>query len=149
QQADMLICGEAENAVQALRNISASNPDVIVVDLSLESSSGLDLIKDLKTRLGGVPILVLSMHDEKLYAERALRAGARGYVMKREVTKNIVAAIRGVLAGHLWVSEEISQRLAEKYVDGHPMLNESPVARLSDRELQVFRLLGQGQAPRQ
>lgn len=149
QQEDMIICGDAADAGQARRMIAALTPDIAVVDISLEDQSGLELIKDIKELQPGLAILVLSMHDEMLYAERALRAGARGYIMKREATKKVVAAIRTLLAGQLWVSEPVSQKLAEKFIEGAPAIAEPLTARLSDRELQVFRLIGQGHSTRQ
>jgi DNA-binding NarL/FixJ family response regulator len=144
QQPDMVVCGEAESASHALVVIASAQPDLVVVDLSLKDGSGIDLIKDLKELHPGLLVLVLSMHDESLYAERALRAGARGYVMKREVTKNIITAIRQVLAGQLHVSERMAARIANKYAGAPPVTAESPVTLLSDRELEVFQLLGQG-----
>jgi DNA-binding NarL/FixJ family response regulator len=144
QQPDMVVCGEAESASHALTVIASTQPDLVVVDLSLKNGSGIDLIKDLKELHPALLVLVLSMHDESLYAERALRAGARGYVMKREVTKNIITAIRQVLAGQLHVSERMAARIASKYAGAPPVTVESPVTLLSDRELEVFQLLGQG-----
>jgi DNA-binding NarL/FixJ family response regulator len=144
QQTDMVVCGEAESASHALAVIANTQPDLVVVDLSLKNGSGIDLIKDLKELHPALLVLVLSMHDESLYAERALRAGARGYVMKREVTKNIITAIRQVLAGQLHVSERMAARIASKYAGALPVTAESPVTLLSDRELEVFQLLGQG-----
>ena len=144
QQADMVVCGEAEDAPQALSGIGAMAPQVVIIDISLRSSSGLDLIKNIKTSFPKVAILVLSMHDEQLYAERVLRAGARGYLMKRETTGKIVAGIRQVLAGKLYVSETLAAVFAERFVDGRPPAGGSMVEQLSDRELEVFQLLGQG-----
>ena len=149
QQADMEVCGEAENSAQARNAIAATQPDVAIVDISLAGGSGIDLLKDLRGLHPDLRMIVLSMHDELLYAERALRAGARGYVMKRETTGKIVTAIREVLAGKLAVSERISQLIAEHYVGGLPSGTESPVAALSDRELEVFQLLGRGMETKQ
>lgn len=146
QQADLVVCGEAETAAAALTGVAASKPQLAVIDLSLSSTSGLELIKDLKIQQPAVAIIVLSMHDEALYAERALKAGARGYVMKRETSKKIIAGIRRVLDGGIFVSEAISAAMALKYLDGGSATSEpaSPVSQLSDRELEVFRLLGEG-----
>jgi hypothetical protein len=144
QQADLVVCGEAEDAPQALSGIGAMAPQVVIIDISLRSSSGLDLIKNIKTSFPKVAILVLSMHDEQLYAERVLRAGARGYLMKRETTGKIIAGIRQVLAGKLYVSETLAAVFAERFVDGRPPAGGSMVEQLSDRELEVFQLLGQG-----
>ena len=146
-QMDLTVCGEAEDAARALSAIGQTRPQIAIVDLSLRSGSGLELVKDIKVHHPGVEIIVLSMHDEALYAERALRAGARGYVMKRESTKKILTAIRCVLEGGVYVSEGFAAKLAEKLVGGAPLkpgVEASPVAILSDRELEVFSLLGQG-----
>jgi DNA-binding NarL/FixJ family response regulator len=142
QQNDLVVCGEAEDAPRALQAIENLQPDVAIVDITLASGSGLELVRDVKRVAPKVVMVVLSMHDESLYAERVLRAGARGYVMKRETTKKIVAAIRHVLAGRLYVSDEFRASLAEKLIEGGGA--ESPVDQLSDRELEVFRQLGQG-----
>ena len=149
QQEDLTVCGEAETVEQARTRIEATRPDVAIIDLSLSYSSGIELIKDLRIRLPDLKMIVLSMHDEMTYAERVLRAGARGYVMKRETTGKIVTAIHDVLAGRLAVSDRISQSMAERYVGGVPAGSESPMTLLSDRELEVFQLLGKGQETRQ
>jgi DNA-binding NarL/FixJ family response regulator len=146
-QLDLSVCGEAEDAAQALSAIGAARPLIAVVDLSLKSGSGLELVKDIKLHYPAVGVIVLSMYDESLYAERALRAGARGYVMKRETTQKILAAIRCVLAGGVYVSERFGAAIAAKLVSGallQPGADFSPAALLSDRELEVFALLGQG-----
>jgi DNA-binding NarL/FixJ family response regulator len=148
QQPDVEVCGEAENAPQALSAIATVKPDVVIVDISLANGSGLDLVKDLKAGCPGLRSLVLSMHDESLYAERSLHAGARGYIMKREAAKKVVEGIRAVHAGQLYVSEKISSLMAEKFAGGQTAVN-SPIEQLSDRELEVFQLLGQGQSTRQ
>ena len=148
QQPDMTACGEAEDAAKALKGIAADKPHVAIIDLSLKESSGLELIKQIKHRYPLVAQIVLSMHDEKLYAERAIRAGARGYVMKRESTKQIVAAIRAVRAGKLWLSETVSDAFAQRFVGAQPQTGSS-LESLSDRELEVFNLLGQGMQTRQ
>jgi len=146
QQKDLVVCGEAEDAPQALQAIESLQPDAAVVDVTLANGSGIELVKDLKNIAPRVAVVVLSMHDETLYAERALRAGARGYVMKRETTKKIIAAIREVLEGRLYVSEEFRNSLTEKLIEGKA--GGSPVDELSDRELEVFRRLGQGHETR-
>ena len=148
QQPDMTACGEADDAAKALKGIAADRPHVAIIDLSLKESSGLELIKQIKHRYPLVSQIVLSMHDEKLYAERAIRAGARGYVMKRESTKQIVAAIRAVRGGKLWLSETVSDAFAQRFV-GAPPQTGSSLEQLSDRELEVFNLLGQGLQTRQ
>jgi DNA-binding NarL/FixJ family response regulator len=149
QQADLQICGEAGNEPQALELIRTAQPHVAIVDISLESGSGIELIKSIKTLFPAVTVLVLSMHDESLYAERALRAGARGYVMKREAAKKVIEAIRCVLAGQLYVSDKIAALIAEKFIKGQPAAIASPTEQLSDRELEVFQLLGLGHSTRQ
>ncbi len=149
QQTDLQICGEAGNEPQALDLIRTVRPDVAIVDISLETGSGIELIKSIKAMFPAVTILVLSMHDESLYAERALRAGARGYVMKREAAKKVIEAIRCVLAGQLYVSDKIAALMAEKFVKGRTDASASPIEQLSNRELEVFQLLGLGHNTRQ
>jgi DNA-binding NarL/FixJ family response regulator len=149
QQSDMLVCGEAEDASQTLSVIAATHPHLIVVDLSLKAGSGIDLIKDLKRLHPDIFVLVLSMHEESLYAERALRAGARGYVMKREVTGTIITAIRRVLAGDPYLSSRMSAVIASKFGGGSLVPTGSPVTLLSDRELEVFELVGKGHETKQ
>ena len=149
QQPDLTVCGETESAPTALSAIAAARPDLAIVDISLKSSSGLELIKNLKELSPGVPVLVLSMHDESLYAERVLRAGARGYINKSETAQKVVAAIRRVLEGKLYVSEKISEAMTTRAITGKAAPNRSPVELLSDRELEVFEKLGQGIGTRQ
>ena len=143
-EGDLMVCGEAGDAEQALRSIPGLKPDLVLVDISLPGKSGLELIKELRARSGGVKLLVLSMHDEALYAERVLRAGARCYVMKKETTKKIISAIQHVLQGKLWVSDQMTAAFAEKFVGGQQGASESLIEHLSDRELEVFNLLGRG-----
>lgn len=149
QQADFEVSGQAEDAAHALTAMLADAPDVAVVDLSLKTSSGLDLIKDLAEHLPGTKVIVLSMHEEVFYAERALRAGARGYVMKRESTGSIVEAIRAVQAGRLYANAQLLARLTERMVGQAPASAPGDVETLSDRELEVFRRLGNAQGTRQ
>jgi DNA-binding NarL/FixJ family response regulator len=149
QQTDLEICGETDSARAALEIMSAANPEIAVVDISMEGGSGLELIKDIKAQYPNVKVIVLSMHDEALYAERAFRAGARGYVMKREATKRVLEAIRRVLEGKPYLSEKIAMAMAEKFVEGRPKTAESGIENLSDRELEVFQLLGRGYGTRQ
>ncbi len=144
QQADLTIAGDASNVAQAMEKIGAAKPDVAVVDISLEGTSGLDLISQIKAQFPGVNTIVLSMHEESLYAERALRAGAKGYVMKRDVTSKILEAIRCALRGERYLSERATALLAEKLVEGGMAPASSPLASLSGRELEVFQLLGRG-----
>jgi DNA-binding NarL/FixJ family response regulator len=149
QQPDFEVCGQAEDTRGAMEGIAKSPPDVAIVDLSLQGASGLDLIKDLRAQHPQVAVIVLSMHEEMYYAERALRAGARGYIMKRESTGRIVDAIRRVRAGGLYASEDMLARLAERMVGGGAATTQGPVASLSDREIEVFRRLGEGHTTRQ
>lgn len=144
QLPDLTVCGEAATAAEALTGIEASLPDIAIVDLSLKEGSGLDLIKSVKLRMPQTAVIVLSMHDEQYYAERTMRAGARGYVMKGEVASDILAAMREVLAGRIYLSPRMREVFAERFVDGNVPSLRSPVETLSDRELQVFQLLGQG-----
>jgi len=141
---DMEACGEAESAAEALKAIAAATPDAAIVDLSLKDSSGLELLKDIRVRYPRLPVLVLSVYDESMYAERALRAGARGYMMKEEAAEKVVTAIRRILAGQIYLSEAMASRLLHVLVDGRPDAGLSPAERLSDRELEVFQLIGQG-----
>jgi DNA-binding NarL/FixJ family response regulator len=149
QQSDLQVCGETDSAPKALQLIGVMNPDIAIVDISMEGGSGLELIKNIKASHPSIMTIVLSMHDEKLYAERALRAGARGYIMKREATKGVLQAIRCVLGGKLYLSDKMAMDMAEKFVDGRPGKQDSVAENLSDRELEVFQLLGRGLASRQ
>ncbi len=144
----LTVCGDAADAVEALPAIRQTRPDVVLVDISLAGASGIDLIKDLKQEFEDLPVLVVSMHDESLYAERALRAGAMGYVMKHEPAKTVKAAIHKVLAGEMYLSDKMSGSVLKKLWLGQPEQPKSPIALLSDRELEVFRLLGQGHGVR-
>jgi DNA-binding NarL/FixJ family response regulator len=148
QQADLAVCGEAESAPFALSSIAATRPDLVIADLNLKHSSGVELLKDLKKQHPEVPVLVLSMHDESLYADRVFRAGARGFVNKRETAQKVVEAIRRVLGGKLYVSEKTAELLAGRTIRGQAA---GPVAveSLSDRELEVFDKLGRGLGTRQ
>lgn len=144
EQGDLIVCGEAEDAAQALAGIGMTRPDLALIDISLKTASGLELVKDLGVQFPLVALIVLSMHDELLYAERALRAGARGYVMKRETTKDVLTAIRQVLGGDVYVSERVVNAMARRLGSSRKAAAASPVEQLSDRELEIFRLLGQG-----
>lgn len=148
-QDDLIICGEAKDSAQALDGIMKARPDVALIDISLENESGLELVKQLRSRFPNVALIVLSMHDETLYAERVLRAGARGYVMKHETSKSVLASIRRVLEGGVYVSERIVNRMARRVSSARGPVVSSPVERLSDRELEIFRLLGQGRSTSQ
>jgi DNA-binding NarL/FixJ family response regulator len=149
QQSDLQVCGEADSAPKALGLIESANPDIAIVDISMEGGSGIELIKNIKASHPGVLMIVLSMHDEALYAERALRAGARGYIMKREATKGVLQAIRCVLGGKLYLSDKMAMLMAERFVEGRPKAAGFGIEILSDRELEVFQLLGRGLSTRQ
>jgi len=146
---DFAVCGQAEDYHEALRAIGELNPNMAVVDISLKETSGLELIKDIHSQHPDLPVLALSMHDETLYAERALRAGAMGYIMKQEATENVIAAIRKILGGEIYVSDRMASRMVRKLVAGQTVTNASSVDCLSDRELEVFRLIGKGHGTRQ
>ncbi len=145
QEPDFDTCGQASSAQQALDLMEVYAPDILLVDISLDGVSGLELIKMLKVRYHMVPVLVLSMHDETLYAERALRSGAKGYVMKQEATEKVLIAIRQVLRGDLYLSERMQGKILQRVLNGDEG-GLSPIDLLSDRELEVFRLIGHGYA---
>ena len=149
REPDFVVSGDAADFEEALKGISAAPPDLVITDISLSGNSGIDLIKTLKSRHPELPVLVVSMHEETLYAERALRAGAMGYVMKQEPAKAVKAAIRKVLGGDIHLSEKMASAVLGKLV--HERTDEKPVSpmeNLSNRELEVFRLLGEGKASR-
>ena len=145
---DLAVCGEAEDTQEALNKIEETKPDIVVADISLKNTHGLELVKDLQARLPSLPVLVLSMHDESLYAERVLRAGAKGYITKQEATKKILQAVRQVLNGQIYISEKMAARMVHKMVLGRTDNQKSPIERLTDRELEVFQLIGRGQGTR-
>ena len=143
------VCDEAANAAQAMRLVEETKPDLVIVDITLAGTNGIDLIKNLASQIAELPLLVISMHDESLYAERAIRAGAMGYVMKDEPPKTVKAAIRRVLAGEMYLSPEMSASLITRLIRGGGEQKETTVSRLSDREIEIFRLLGQGKETKQ
>jgi DNA-binding NarL/FixJ family response regulator len=143
-QPDLVMCGEAESSGEAMTGIAAAHPDVAVVDISLKDSFGIELIKKLRVAHPGVVLLVLSVHDESLYAERVLRSGAMGYVMKQEATNKVLEGIRRVLDGKIYVSESFAQAMAAQFAEGKLPGKGSPVNQFTDRELEIFELLGQG-----
>ena len=149
QEPDMMVCGEAKDAETALKAIETLKPDLAIIDISLNGTSGLDLIQKTKTLWPELPILVLSMHDETLYAERSLRAGALGYVMKQELTEKLVIAIRRVLEKEIYVSEKMSTTLLSKSIRGRRDKGSFSLEPLSDRELEIFLLIGRGYSTRQ
>lgn len=149
QQKDMVMCGEASNAPDGLAAAEKRRPDVAIVDISLEEGSGLELIKDIRARHPKLPVLALSMHHEDLYADRALRAGASGYVMKREPASAVIAALRRVLNGQTAVSDNVVSRLVGRRTRGEDAPDSSPTELLSDREVEVYRCLGEGHGTRE
>ncbi|HTL54877.1 MAG TPA: response regulator transcription factor [Candidatus Limnocylindrales bacterium] len=142
RQADMVVCGEEENASNALSAIDKLKPDLVIADISLKDSSGLELMRNIKAQYSGLPVLVVSAHDESIYAEIAFRAGALGYLMKQEALDKIIAAIRRVLSGNIYVSEALAAKMLQQQIRGKTDIQESPVKGLSDRELEVFQLIG-------
>ena len=149
QEPDLIVCGEAENARSVLPAIHDLKPSIAVIDLSLGRDSGIELIKTIRLQHPDLPLLVLSMHDETLHAERALRAGAKGYIMKQEAPEKVIIAIRQVLQGKIYVSDAMGAKLLNKLIDSSRDEPSSPIELLSDRELQVFQLLGRGLGTRQ
>jgi len=145
---DLEVCGQAEDAYTALQAIDKLKPDVAIVDISLKGTSGIELMKNVKAQYPAVKMLALSMHDETLYAERALKAGAGGYIMKHESPEKVIKAIRRVLAGEIYVSENMTARMVHKLVDGSES-GATGIDSLTDRELEVFRLIGLGHGTRQ
>jgi DNA-binding NarL/FixJ family response regulator len=141
---DLVICGEAETVGQALELVRQIQPDIVLADITLKDTNGIELVKSLKSLHPEIPVLVLSMHEESLYAERALRAGARGYMMKQAPPDQVVAAIRQVLRGELYLSASTHHRLLNTFLTGQRDLSGDSVEKLSDRELEVFELLGKG-----
>ncbi len=144
-----VVCGEAVDAPSALRAISRLQPDVVIIDISLQGTDGLELLKQIRATGTAVPVLVLSMYEETLYAERALRAGANGYIMKREATEVLLTALRRITEGGIYVSEQIAGQILKHFASSRPGLDSSPTLCLSDRELEVFRRIGEGHRTRQ
>ena len=149
KEKDLMVCGSEESAPKALKAIAQLKPDLVIVDISLKDSDGIDLVKEISIRHEQLPILVLSMYDESLYAERALLAGARGYIMKQEATTLVVQALRKVLAGEIYASANVKEKAFQRLVDQHASFKKSPIDVLTDRELEVFRLIGEGLSTRE
>lgn len=143
REEDLIVCGEEENASRALGAIDALKPNLVIADISLKDSSGLELMRNIKAQYPKLPVLVVSGHDESIYAEIAFRAGALGYLMKEEALEKILTAIRRVLSGAVYVSDALAARLLQQQIRGQTDIQESPVKSLSDREMEVFRLIGQ------
>jgi DNA-binding NarL/FixJ family response regulator len=148
QERDLVVVGEAEDAHKAITAIEHTRPDVALIDISLNGTSGIELLKNIKVRFPKLKMLVLSMHDESVYAHRALRAGASGYIMKQEGTERVLLALRKVLQGEVYLSDRLGNRMLHTLVNGRAHLTSSPVEELSDRELEVFNLIGQGHGTR-
>jgi DNA-binding NarL/FixJ family response regulator len=148
-ESDLIICGESENAEHALDAINSFKPDLVLADISLPGKNGLELIKDFQAIQPGLPVLVISMHDESLYAERVLRAGGRGYIMKQEGGKKLMQAIRQVLDGKIYVSEKMSSEILELFSGRRAGTEGSPVEKLTDREFEIFQLISQGKGTRE
>jgi DNA-binding NarL/FixJ family response regulator len=149
READLCVCGEADGGSGVLQAIAELRPNIVVLDISLNGPDGIDILKTLRMREPALPVLVLSMHDEVTYAERALRAGANGYIMKQEATERVLVAIRRILRGEVYLSDRLTSRMLQNFVGGSAPSADSPVSSLSDRELEVFRLIGEGHATRQ
>lgn len=141
-QSDMVVVGEEEDAAHAMGAIERVKPDLVIADISLKDSSGLELMRNIKAQYSKLPVLVVSAHDESIYAEIAFRAGALGYLAKQEALDKVIVAVRRVLSGNIYVSDALAARMLQQQVRGQPSLQESPVKGLSDRELEVFQLIG-------
>jgi len=148
-ESDLEVTGEAADAAQALTDISKQTPDLVIADISLRGTNGLELIKNIKAVCQNIPVLVFSMHDESVYAQRALRAGARAYLMKQESAEKIVEAIRRVLSGEIYVSAKVADQVLHQIVSGASASSQNPIERLSDRELEVIQLIGKGLSTRE
>jgi DNA-binding NarL/FixJ family response regulator len=149
REPDLVVCGEAEDAPSALRRMASAQPDLMVIDISLEGPDGLELLKTIRLKEPILPVLILSMHEESTYAERSLRAGANGYIMKQEATERVLVAIRRILEGKVYLSERLTNKMLEQFVHGVGSSKNNPLMTLSDRELEVYRLIGAGHSTRQ
>ncbi len=149
KEQDLMVCGEAEEAQAALKAIAEKKPDILIADISLNGPDGLDLLKNLRMVYPDLPVLILSMHDESIYAERALRGRANGYIMKQEATEKVLVAVRRILSGDIYLSDKMANKLLHQYISGGSADMNSRLSALSDRELEVFRLIGEGSSTRQ
>ncbi len=147
-QPDMVVCGEAEDAPSAMKGMEESQPDAAIIDISLRGANGIELIKNLKALYKFLPILVLSMHDEAVYAQRILRAGALGYVMKQDAAEKVVIALRRIMSGEIYVNEKVGSQMLHQALTGRGKADTSPIDRLSDRELEVIQKIGEGRPTR-
>jgi DNA-binding NarL/FixJ family response regulator len=149
REPDLSVCGEADGAHSAFHAITTLRPDIVVLDISLSGPDGLDVLKEIRSKTASLPVLILSMHDESIYAERAMRAGANGYIMKQEATEKVLVAIRRILQGDVYLSDRLTNTMLQQYVRGAAPTKRSPLVNLTDRELEVFRLIGEGHGTRQ
>jgi DNA-binding NarL/FixJ family response regulator len=149
REPDLVVCGEAEDAPSALQRMVTAQPDLMVIDISLDGPDGLELLKTIRLKEPILPVLILSMHEESTYAERSLRAGANGYIMKQEATERVLVAIRRILEGKVYLSERLTNKMLEQFVHGAGASKNNPLTTLSDRELEVYRLIGAGHGTRQ
>jgi DNA-binding NarL/FixJ family response regulator len=149
QQQDFYVCGEAEEAHSAMHALAHHLPDILIIDISLIGPDGLDLLKNIRASYPDLPVLILSMHDEAIYAERALRARANGYIMKQEAAEKVLAALRRILNGDVYLSDRMANKMLQQYLGGAPAAIQSRISALSDRELEVFRLIGEGRGTRE
>lgn len=146
---DLIVCGESGRGQEAVELVDKLNPDLLLADISLPDKNGIEVIKDVRTIKPGLSILVISMHDESLYAERVLRAGARGYIMKQEGGRKLMAAIRQVLSGQIYLSEKMSSQILESLSGGHSKAEVPSLQKLTDREFEVLQMVGQGKGTRE
>jgi DNA-binding NarL/FixJ family response regulator len=144
RELDLVVCGEAEEAQTAMREIAAKKPNILIADISLNGPDGLELLKNIRALYPSLPVLILAMHDESIYAERALRARANGYIMKQEATEKVLVAVRRILGGDIYLSDRMANKLLHQYISGGSADLNSRLSALSDRELEVFRLIGEG-----
>ncbi len=144
QEPDLMVCGEAENVDQALSMVKSNKPNLVLIDLTMPGKSGLEFLKDIKTQFPAVPVLVVSMHDETLYAERVLRAGAQGYIMKSEGGARLLKAIRQVLQGRPYVSERLSARILDVFAGHRSQVGDPALSALTDREFEIFQHMSRG-----
>jgi DNA-binding NarL/FixJ family response regulator len=149
REGDLSVCGEADGAHSAFHAIETLRPDIVVLDISLSGPDGLDVLKEIRMKTASLPVLILSMHDESIYAERAMRAGANGYIMKQEATDKVLVAIRRILQGEVYLSDRLTNTMLQQCVRGVSPTKMSPLVSLTDRELEVFRLIGEGHGTRQ
>ncbi|THB81748.1 MAG: DNA-binding response regulator [Desulfobacteraceae bacterium] len=147
REPDMAVCGDAEDVDTARDVIAHHQPDLVIVDLTLKNSNGIELIKEMVQEEKHLSFLVLSMHDESLHAERCILAGAKGYIMKQEASESVVTAVRQIISGNIYVSPAIMSNILNKFRNQPETLHESPLKRLTDREIQIFQLIGKGLSP--